>query len=289
MSLALAIVALTAFVMPSCAAGFQIEAIPPKVLPGEAFVVRVSGTFTGDAPEVKVAGLREPVPLVFCGQGCLEGIAGVAMKTAPGRLGITARYQDEEVAAGLLVGRTSFPVERLTVDRKKVVLSRRDERRANAEELRMKEIYKERSNIAHWGGIGFIMPVEDRVTLKFGTRRIFNNKKVSIHRGMDIRGMVGTPVHAMSRGRVVLAGDLFFGGGTVIIDHGQGVFSTYMHLSGILAVEGEYVEQSQAVGLVGATGRVTGPHLHLAVKVRGVDVSPASLAGLSVSAAESGR
>ncbi len=110
----------------------------------------------------------------------------------------------------------------------------------------------------------------------FGTRSVFNGEERSPHAGTDFLSGTGTPIHAPAGGRVVAARDLFFSGNTVIIDHGLGVFSMLAHMSRIDVHEGDVVSRDAVVGRVGATGRVTGPHLHWALRVGGARVDPLS-------------
>ena len=98
---------------------------------------------------------------------------------------------------------------------------------------------------------------------------MFNDKKKSQHLGNDLRARTGTKIPAANRGRVVYTGNLFFSGNVVVLDHGMGIFSMYGHLSKILVTEGSVVNQGDVVGLAGATGRVSGPHLHWGVRVNG--------------------
>jgi murein DD-endopeptidase MepM/ murein hydrolase activator NlpD len=127
-----------------------------------------------------------------------------------------------------------------------------------------------------WRG-DFVLPVHAATTETFGTRRVFNGETASIHRGLDFRAHTGTPVAAANSGVVVLAQNLFYEGGFVVIDHGQHFMTMYMHLSEIGVAAGEHVSKGQRIGLSGATGRVTGPHLHFAVRWQGAYLDPAKL------------
>jgi murein DD-endopeptidase MepM/ murein hydrolase activator NlpD len=130
-----------------------------------------------------------------------------------------------------------------------------------------------------WSG-PFARPVPGRATSIFGTRSIFNGKPRSPHGGADFLSPAGTPIRAPNGGRIVLARDLYFSGNTVVIDHGLGLFSLLAHLSVIDVHEGDIVVTDAVVGRVGATGRVTGPHLHWAVRASGARVDPLSLLAL---------
>ena len=127
-----------------------------------------------------------------------------------------------------------------------------------------------------WSG-NFEPPVDGRTTGEFGTRRTFNRKVQSIHQGLDFRAEIGTPVGAMNSGVVILAREMFYEGGFVVIDHGQGLATLYMHLSEIKVREGDSVDKLQIIGLSGGTGRITAPHLHVGVRWQGVYLDPALL------------
>ena len=134
-----------------------------------------------------------------------------------------------------------------------------------------------------WSG-DFRAPVSAQATDSFGTRRTFNGKLASVHKGMDFRAHMGTPVHAGNSGTVVLARKLYFEGNCVAIDHGMGLYTISMHLSRIDVHEGERVTKGQLLGLSGATGRVTGPHLHWAVRWHDAYLDPAKLLRIDLSA-----
>jgi murein DD-endopeptidase MepM/ murein hydrolase activator NlpD len=130
----------------------------------------------------------------------------------------------------------------------------------------------------------FRAPVTAEPTDSFGTRRMFNGKLASIHKGMDYRARMGTPVRAGNSGVVVLARPLYYEGNCVVIDHGLGLFTLSMHFSRIDVKEGQHVAAGDQLGLSGATGRVTGPHLHWAVRWQGAYLDPAKLLKLDLSA-----
>lgn len=151
--------------------------------------------------------------------------------------------------------------------------------RIQRETVRVQAIY-DAVTPRRWGG-RFRLPVSDKAAGNFGVRSIFNGQPRSPHTGVDFASPSGTPVHASNSGRVVLASDLYFSGNTVIVDHGSGLYSLFAHLSKLAVSEGEAVAPETVVGLVGATGRVTGPHLHWAVRIRGARVDPLSLVAVA--------
>ncbi len=120
----------------------------------------------------------------------------------------------------------------------------------------------------------FILPLHSKITSSFGNKRVFNNILKSYHSGVDFRAKTGTPIIASNRGRVVLVKNRFFAGNSVIIDHGEGIYSGYYHLSRFAVKKGQMVEKGEVIGYAGATGRVTGPHLHFTIHTGGVCVDP---------------
>ena len=132
-----------------------------------------------------------------------------------------------------------------------------------------------------WAG-DFRPPVKAQISDVFGTSRTFNGKVQSVHQGLDYAVPEGTPVAAVNAGTVLLARPLFFEGNCVVLDHGQGLLTLYMHLSKIEVKEGDHVTTGQKVGVSGGTGRATGPHLHVAVRWQGVYLNPATLLSLKL-------
>ena len=120
----------------------------------------------------------------------------------------------------------------------------------------------------------FVLPLQSVITSDFGKERLYNGRHKGFHSGTDFRAPVGTPVKASNDGVVVLVKNRFYSGGTVVIDHGEGIYTCYFHLSKFLVKKGERVKRSQLIALSGKSGRVTGPHLHFAVRVYGVQVDP---------------
>jgi murein DD-endopeptidase MepM/ murein hydrolase activator NlpD len=162
----------------------------------------------------------------------------------------------------------AYKEERLYVDKKRVVLSKKNQERTAREWKMLKEVYKNTANKPLFD-VPFSAPLNSFITSHYGKRRIFNNMKRSQHLGNDFRAAPGVKIPSANRGKVVFAGNLFYLGNGVILDHGLGIFSTYGHLSKILVQEGEVVGKGSIVGLSGATGRVSGPHLHWGVKIQG--------------------
>lgn len=159
-----------------------------------------------------------------------------------------------------------------------------DELKRIKDEAQLKEkVFATSATEPLWSG-NFRAPVTAASTDSFGTRRMFNGELASIHKGMDFRARTGTPVRAGNSGVVVLARPLYYEGNCVVIDHGLGLYTLSMHLSRINVREGQHVAQGERLGLSGATGRVTGPHLHWAVRWEGAYLDPAKMLRLDLSA-----
>ena len=170
-----------------------------------------------------------------------------------------------------------FGESRITItDQSKVTLSAADQARANIESLEIKKALRE-TTTEITPSFYFIPPVPGIITSPFGKQRFINGLPRSAHLALDFRGNVGTPIVSPLKGKVVLVGDYFYTGLTLILDHGYGLFSSYAHMSEIKVKLGDLIEQSSEIGLVGSTGRVTGPHLHWTVYFDGNKINPESL------------
>jgi murein DD-endopeptidase MepM/ murein hydrolase activator NlpD len=195
-------------------------------------------------------------------------LVGVDLATKPGNYRMSS-------GATLRVLAKQFPVRRLTVSPEFV----------NPPPEAMTQIAADaRKTSAIWGRVTprkwsgpFLLPVDDTATSSFGTRSFFNGQARSPHTGTDFLSPAGRPIRAANHGVVVLAEPLYFTGNTVVIDYGDGLYSLFAHLSVLQTHPGDTVEPQTIVGLVGATGRVTGAHLHWGVKLQGANVDPLTL------------
>ncbi|MGB0452494.1 MAG: M23 family metallopeptidase [Bacteriovoracaceae bacterium] len=166
------------------------------------------------------------------------------------------------------VSQQDYPVRQLKVSKKHVELSQKAINRWLKEKAVQEKIYGSRTHKKHFFS-PFEMPLTSKITSPYGYKRLFNNKKFSWHSGTDFRARIGTKITPSNRGVVRFAGDLYFNGKTVIIDHGMGIFTMYCHLSKLKVAEGEVVTKKTILALSGNTGRSTGPHLHWGTKVNG--------------------
>jgi murein DD-endopeptidase MepM/ murein hydrolase activator NlpD len=257
---------------------FQAEVIPPEIKPGDAFVIKVNGAKTSRLPTGSLKGRQ--FYFSGCGKGCYVAIGSAGIRTKPGIYTIKLRVGKKKKNLPFVVKQTAFPTTKLTLPDNQVFLSKKDLKRVERENKRLKQIFQKISQ-SYWKG-NFIFPLENDISTPFGIKRILNKKWISIHRGIDITGQEGEEVKASNNGRVVLTEELFFGGNTIILDHGLGIYTIYMHLSNFNVNTGDIVSKGDIIGLVGSSGRSTGPHLHFGVKVMNMSANPISLIELSL-------
>jgi murein DD-endopeptidase MepM/ murein hydrolase activator NlpD len=215
-------------------------------------------------------------------------LAGVDVEGAAGPSVLQISIQRAKGAPGALshtveIHPAQYRTESLIVAPQFVEPAPQDLQRIKAEQALKEKVFGASAPEPLWSA-SFREPVTAAPTDSFGTRRMFNGKLASIHKGMDFRATTGTPVLAGNSGVVVLARPLYYEGNCVAIDHGLGLYTISMHLSRIDVVEGQRVATGDRLGLSGATGRVTGPHLHWAVRWRGAYLDPAKLLRLDLSA-----
>lgn len=166
-----------------------------------------------------------------------------------------------------------YATEEITVQKSKVELSKKDKKRASKEYVEAMKIYNS-INAKSYVDSKFIMPINSIITSDFGKARTYNGSLKGYHSGTDFRAKVGTPIKCVNDGKVVLVKDRFYSGGTIIVDHGHGVYTCYYHMSKFDVKKDDMVKKGQAIGLSGVSGRVTGPHLHFSARVCGVQVDP---------------
>jgi len=208
-----------------------------------------------------------------------HALIGIDLDVKPGAytVHVSAASPQGPVAADLQIHVLAkrFPTRRLSVDEAFVNPPESARTRIDAESKETAAIFANSAPTRLW--TTFVRPVAHPANSAFGTRSVFNGQPRNAHSGADFLSPAGTPVKAAGAGRVMLAKNLYYSGNTVIIDHGLGVFSLFAHLSRIDVAAGDTVTADQIVGLVGATGRVTGAHLHWTVRVAGARVDPLGL------------
>lgn len=241
-----------------------------RAVPGGVAIVDL-GPATGPAPSVMRETRRV---LVRANAGHWYAIVGIPLAAAPGR-------EDLSVVSGAAAPRKlpfevaprDYATQSLTVEPKHVDLSKEDLARYEREKAEMDATFNAWTTVPP-ATLRLAPPVPGVRSSSFGSKRVFNGQTRNQHTGMDIAANAGTPVAAPAAGTVIGTGDYFFNGNTVILDHGQGFISLYCHLSRIDVRPGDRVAVGQVLGLVGATGRATGPHLHFAVMLNRAWVDP---------------
>lgn len=260
------------FFLSADVSAFSVQVQPEAVHPGDVFILQTDG---GENVSAETEFLRAPIPFHTTEKGKFIAIVPVDINTAPKEYPIHVSRGATRITIDITVTPREVRTVHLTVPEEKVTLSPEDQKRVDREYLLQVKIWGRLTPPA-WSS-SFSRPTDTETSTEFGVKRIFNKKRTSVHRGMDFRGKTGEPVRAINSGTVVLSQELFYGGNTLVIDHGMGLYSVYMHMSGFRVREGEEVIKGQEVGSVGSSGRVTGPHLHLSVKLNGVSVDPESL------------
>jgi murein DD-endopeptidase MepM/ murein hydrolase activator NlpD len=202
-------------------------------------------------------------------------LVGIDLDATVGRHTVSVEAGTSATYA-LMVRAKKFPTRTLTVDEAFVNPPPSVSDRIAAEARELEKLWATASPTRLWTE-GFMRPVPDPANSAFGSRSVFNGQPRSPHGGADFLSAAGTPVKAPNAGRVVLARELYFTGNTVVIDHGLGLYSMLAHLSEIDVHAGDPISAGALVGRVGATGRVTGPHLHWAVRAGGARVDPLSV------------
>jgi murein DD-endopeptidase MepM/ murein hydrolase activator NlpD len=215
---------------------------------------------------------------------CWYAFAGVNLATKPGRytLSVQGTGQGEKKAGmsyAVAIAAAHYPFSTIKVAPAFVEPPKEAQAAIEAADAAKKSAFSATDANPLWSG-RFIPPAEAETSGVFGSARIYNGKKKSQHTGLDFRVSTGTPVHATNSGTVILARPLYFEGNCVMLDHGQGLLTIYMHLSEFKVKEGEKVAAGQLVALSGGTGRSTAPHLHFAVRWRGEYLDPRTLLDL---------
>jgi murein DD-endopeptidase MepM/ murein hydrolase activator NlpD len=241
-------------------------------------------------PATRVTGnfLNKPITLFADSKNrkTWYALAGVPLETNPGDYGldVTAKLAGGHVAHStrqVKIAAGDFKTGDIEVPENYVNPTDTEQKQIAQDELLKKRAYAHTTPHPLWSG-DFVKPVNAASTPSFGESRILNEEKTSLHTGTDFPTPEGTPVLLSNSGTVVLVHDLFYEGNTVIVDHGLGLFTVYLHMSRIDVHEGDKLDKSAKLGLSGASGRVTGPHLHVGVRWNGAWLDPVQLLSLTL-------
>jgi murein DD-endopeptidase MepM/ murein hydrolase activator NlpD len=269
----------------TCTRGITLRLSAPEASQGSLLLIEVKSAKPLAEVQGDWGGRSVPFWREVQSQAQRKGLLGIDLDKAPGEYelkvtGQTATGEEITCSANVKVRKGRFLTEKLQVEKQFVEPSPEQLKRADEERQKLRDIFDRVTPERMWDG-KFRIPL-DGVTAgaNFGRRRILNGNPGSPHSGVDLPGTTGTPVHVAQRGRIVLAEELFFAGNTVVVDHGLGIYTLYGHLSGIAVKVGDDLEAGAVLGKVGATGRVTGPHLHWGLTVARARVNPLQLVSL---------
>ena len=261
----------------------SVSLSPSPVYPGDVTPVEIRGV-DGDE-RITASVLGQDLALHYDEpQRKWRALVGIDLETTPGAYELRVDRGDGRPATThtLRISPKRFRVRRLRVAPDFVEPPAAAVEQIARDSAALTEAYA-RVSPRKWSG-AFVLPVDGKPTSNFGTRSYYNGQRRSPHAGVDFSGKIGTPVRAANRGEIVIAGPMYFTGNTIVVDYGDRLFSVFAHLSELHVTVGETVEAETVVGLIGATGRVTGPHLHWSVRLNGARVDPVSLVAATQSA-----
>ena len=256
---------------------------PTKLVPGSPVLFQVPASKT--IQEVSAHWFGHEVTF-FRTTGGWYGLAAVPVETTAGNYELAvhesfATGKSVEIRKTIRIARAVYPKITAKVAKQFTEPNPEQLKEINADKSVKQQTFANVTSQKLWEG-SFVAPVAAPISDIFGTARVFNGEVLSRHQGLDYGVPTGTPVGAINRGTVLLARPLYFEGNCVVIDHGQGLLSLYLHLSEFKVKEGHEVQTHEIIGLSGGSGRATGPHLHLAVRWQGVYLDPATLLKLKI-------
>lgn len=250
--------------------------VKPEILyPGDAFLIEVespilpSGEFDG-----------KNIPFYQAFQNLYYAISFVRLDKKPGAYYLQVSAENKSVGQIINIYKKSLPVQRINLPSRLVFLSSEDLERVKKENMRLSTLWRE-VTAPLWEG-NFIPPLKTSISSPFGILRIINERQKSIHKGVDYKANLNETVVAINTGHVVFTDELLLPGKTIMINHGGGIYSLYMHLNGFAVKEGDKIKKGEIIGYAGNTGRANAPHLHLSVIIQGQSINPESLFALSI-------
>ncbi len=252
--------------------GVSMTVVPDRLYPGSPFLVSMSGLVSGTAYDIQF----DNRALRFTGSGKATVLLGVDLSHPAGmdHISLSAQGISTPVtSATIRIHRHTYPAQYLKLPKNYVELTPAELQRAEKEQAQLDRLFAVDTMPPLWSG-DFIMPLRGIITAPFGGRRFLNGEPRSPHTGIDIAARAGAPVVATNRGIVCFTGNLFFGGNSIIIDHGQGIYSMYFHLDKYAVKNGEQVNKGQIIGYAGNSGRVTGAALHFGVRIMDSKIDP---------------
>jgi len=267
------------------ATAWIVRSAPARIVNGSPILFRVSTP--RPIHSLAATWLSHDLSFSFdAGQKIWFALAGASLETKPGAYplqlhGQTADGQAISFEKKILIAHQRYPRVILKVPGKYTAPNPEEQKEIDEDKKIKDAAFKTLTADREWKG-SFVPPVSTGISDVFGVARVFNGTVQSTHQGLDFHAAPGTEVAAINQGKVILARPLYFEGNCVVLDHGQGLLTLYLHLSKFLVKEGDTVEKGQPIALSGGTGRATGPHLHLAVRWQGVYLNPQTLLSMQL-------
>jgi len=261
-------------VSSAAAATPSLELIPASAKPGDPVLLVVHGV--EGVPDGTVGSLSAE----FYRHGdTAEALVGIPVEEEPGLLRVKVTAGALSLDGGLEVVPPEFPERKLTVASKFVKIPKAAKARIKADQAAYQKAWATPFRPRAFGD-NFEKPRDAVITAHFGDKRTLNGKKTTQHFGLDLDGSTGDEIRAANDGRVVMVRDCYTSGNTVLVEHGAGLITSYFHMSKFLVKPGQEVKRGELLGLVGKTGRVTGPHLHFGAHIGTLWVNPQALLAL---------
>ncbi len=276
-------VSLVLILLNSCMAvkGLEVDFSDSRLAQGELALVHLKGPVSDEPVSGRFKGGKTMIiKTKKGGNGGAWAIVAADLESEPGTYYIIFTEGEKKISTSVRLVSGEFGTDRITLPSHMVEFDKKTLSRIKREKERLSALLAASSKQRLWSG-PFILPLKGRISGAFGQRRILNGSPRSPHGGIDIAAPTGRPVAAAGGGRVAYVGNFFFYGNFVLVDHGLGLSTLYAHMSSTLVKKGQLVEAGQPLGLVGATGRATGPHLHFALRVGTARVSPLAFIALT--------
>jgi murein DD-endopeptidase MepM/ murein hydrolase activator NlpD len=247
--------------------------------------------FQGDIVELEISGTglttvegrmgKATIPFFASGNGSYTALVGADLEAKPGLVtmvvkGTTSDGERRDSQILLRIRAKPFKKESFSVAKEFDQLSPEALEKIRQDQEQFSRAFMTSAPERLWEG-RFLSPVSSEVSSPFGYRRVINGIPRAPHTGVDLRAALGSDVIAANHGRVVLLGDFFFSGYSLVLDHGAGLYTMYFHLSEFKVEMGSAVRKGDVIGLSGMSGRVTGPHLHWGARLNGARVDPFEL------------
>ena len=248
---------------------------PAKPGPGDLLVVTIK-----NAPGTPEGKFNNKKIYFNPSKDSFKAIVAIDYFTEPGKYDLEISSNGSTLKQVVEVIKKEYEVQQLTLPKHMVELSAKDEARAERDQQKMAAIWPNETDRS-WTG-DFVNPLEGEIITPFGVRRIINNIPKSPHTGVDVKGNKGDKIIAPNNAVVALVDNQFFAGKALVLNHGQGIYTMFFHLSKVLVKPGQEVKKGDVIALVGSTGRATGPHLHWGARVQGARIDPLELVHLKL-------